>query len=184
MLRFEHCNVKTCANELLALGNDSMKMWYIFEWLAKHDELRYGTQAEIIKLYVDDELLGYGLFESYEARTDKIVHHQGVTYQDLGVIHFVVLQEHRNKGYATMLANALYKDIIKPLLERHRDVHAYVTATGRAVPLMERTDIPSINLIKQFYSDVSFKVKVIDYLREQESKNKKTIPAPLILACF
>ncbi|MFT6925658.1 MAG: GNAT superfamily N-acetyltransferase [Psychromonas sp.] len=168
MIRFEYCNVKTCANELLTLGNDDMKMWYIFKWLSKHDELQYGTQAEIIKLYVDDELLGYALLENFEARTDKIVHHQGVTYQDLGLIHFVVVREHRNKGYATMLANALYKDIIEPLLARHRDVHAYVTATDRAVPLMERTNIPAINLIKQSYSDVTFKVKVINYLREQE----------------
>ena len=178
MLRFEHCNVKTCTEELLALGNDSMKMWYIFDWLAKHDELRYGTQAEIIKLYVDDELVGYSLFESYEDRSDQIVHHQGVTYQDLGVIHFVTIDEHRNKGYATLLANALYKDIIEPMLARHRDVHAYVTATGRAVPLMERTDIPAINLIKQFYSELSFEVKVVNYLREQ--KNTVTGSADLV----
>jgi len=175
MLRFDHCNVKTCANELLALGNDNMKMWYIFEWLAKHDELQYGTQAEIIKLYVDGELVGYSLLENFEVRTDKIVHHQGVTYQDLGVVHFVTVHEHRNKGYATLLANALYKDIIEPMLARHSDVHAYVTATGRAAPLMERTDISSLNLIKQFYSDVSFKVKVVNYLREQEERVKGKI---------
>lgn len=172
MLRFELCNVKTCANELLALGNDNMKMWYIFEWLTKHDELRYGTQAEIIKLYANDQLVAYSLFENYEACTDKTYYHQGVTYQDLGVIHFVTVHEHCNKGYATLLANALYIDIIEPMLACYSDVHAYVVATGRAVPLMERTDIPSINLIKQFYSDVSFKVKVVNYLKEQEQRVK------------
>ena len=172
MLRFELCNVKTCAHELLTLGNDNMKMWYMFDWLTKHDELRYGTQAEIIKLYADEQLVGYGLLENYEACPDKIVHHQSITYQDLGVIHFVTVHEHRNQGYATLLANALYKDIIEPMLARHRDVHAYVVATGRAVPLMERTDIPSINLLKQFYSNVSFQVKVVDYLRAQKEKVK------------
>jgi GNAT superfamily N-acetyltransferase len=173
MLRFEHCNVKTCAHELLALGNDNMKMWYMFDWLTKHDELRYGTQAEIIKLYVDEQLVGYGLLENYEACPDRIVHHQSITYQDLGVIHFVTVHEHRNQGYATLLANALYKDIIEPMLARHRDVHAYVVATGRAVPLMERTDIPSINLLKQFYSNLSFQVKVVDYLRTQQERVKR-----------
>lgn len=168
MLRFEHCNVKTCANELLALGNNNMKMWYIFAWLAKHDELQYGTQAEIIKLYVDDKLVGYSLLENFEARTDKTVYHQGATYRDLGVVHFVTIDEHRNKGYATLLANALYNEVIKPMLARYSDVYAYVTATGRAGPLMERTDLPAINLVKQFYSDASFKDKVINYLAEQE----------------
>lgn len=172
MLRFEHCNVKSCANELLALGNNNMKMWYIFEWLAKHDELQYGTQAEIIKFYVDGELAAYSLLENFETRTDKIAEHQGVTYQDLGVIHFITLHEHRNKGYATLLADAMYKDIIEPMLVRHSDVHAYVVATGRAGPLMARTDIPAINLVKQFYSDVSFKVKVVDYLKGQEERVK------------
>lgn len=179
MLRFEHCNVKTCANELLALGNNNMKMWYIFEWLAENDELQYGTQAEIIKLYVNEQLVGYSLLENFEVRADKITHHQGITYQDLGVVHFVTVHEHRNKGYATLLANALYKEIIKPMLARHCDVHAYVTATGRAVPLMERTDIPSLNLITQFYSDLSFEVKVVNYLREQKEKIKDQI-APSI----
>ena len=172
MLRFEHCNVKTCADELLALGNNNMKMWYIFAWLAKHDELQYGTQAEIIKLYVDDQLVAYSLFENFEARTDKIVHHQGIIYQDLGVVHFVTVHEHRHKGYATLLANAMYKNIIEPMLARYRNVHAYVIATGRAVALMERTDISPINLIKQFYSDVSFETKVVNYLKTEICRGK------------
>ena len=167
MLRFEHCNVKNCANELLALGNNNMKMWNIFQWLAQHDELQNGTQAEIIKLYVDDELVAYSLLENYEARTDKTVHYPEATYQDLGVVHFVTLNEHRKKGYATLLADAMFKDVIEPLLIRHADVHAYVTATGRAAPLMARTEIHSRHLIKQFYSDASFKVKVVDYLADQ-----------------
>jgi len=168
MLRFDHCNVKTCTNELLALGQGNMKMWYIFEWLDTHEELQNGTQAEIIKLYVNEELVGYGLFENFEARVDKITYYQGETYQELGVIHFVTVMAHRNKGYATLLANALFKKIIEPMLSRYKDHHVYVTATGRAVPLMERTDISSKHLIKQFYSDLSFKEKVVDYLRKQE----------------
>ena len=168
MLRFEHCNVKTCADELLALGNNNMKMWNIFQWLVQHDELQYGTQAEIIKLYVDDELVAYSLLENYEARTDKTVHYPEATYQDLGVVHFVTLNDHRKKGYATLLADAMFKDIIAPLLARHTstysNVRAFVTATGRAAPLMERTDICPTQLIKQFYSDASFQVKVVDYL--------------------
>lgn len=169
MLRFEHCNVKTCANEMLALGNNNMKMWNIFEWLSKHDELQKGTQAEIIKLYVDDVLVAYSLFENFEARADKIVHHGDETYRDLGVVHFVTMDEQRKKGYATLLANAMYNDVIQPLLARHLNVYAFVTATARAVPLMERTYISSLNLIKQFYSDASFQVKVVDYLKAQET---------------
>ncbi len=136
MLKFEHCKVKNCVDELLALGNNNMKMWNIFQWLAQHDELQNGTQAEIIKLYVDDELVAYSLLENYEVRTDKTVRypevlhkdeqHKEVTYQDLGVVHFVTLDEHRKKGYATLLADAMFKDIIAPLLARHTGVHAFV----------------------------------------------------------
>ena len=176
MRRFEHCNVKTCVSELLALGNSNMKMWNIFEWLAKHDELQNGTQAEIIKLYVDDELVGYSLLENYQARTDKVTHHEGIRYQDLGVVHFITLQNHRNKGYATLLANAMYNDVVGPMLASYSDVdassHVYVTATGRAAPLMARTDISPVNLVKQFYSDTSFEVKVVNYLKEQEHSGK------------
>jgi hypothetical protein len=168
MLKFERCNVKTCVNELLALGNNNARMWNLFNWLANNDTLQHGSLAEIIKLYVDDELVGYSLLESYQARTDKCVQHQGITYQDLGVVHFRTLDLHRNKGYATLLADAMYHDIIEPLLARHTDVHAYITATGRAAPLMERTSIPAINLIKQFYSDVSFEEKVINYLNSKK----------------
>jgi hypothetical protein len=173
MLRFEHCNVKACVNELLALGNNNMKMWNIFEWLSQHDELQRGTQAEIIKLYVDDELVGYSLFENYQARTDKVTHHEGIRYQDLGVIHFITLENHRKKGYATLLANAMYNDVLEPILVSYSDVDAhyrvYVTATGRAAPLMERTNISPLHLIKQFYSDASFALKVANYLSAQDS---------------
>jgi hypothetical protein len=153
-------------HELLALGNNNPRMWNLFNWLATHDELQYGTQAEIIKLYVEDKLVGYSLLENYQARTDKVVQHKGVTYQDLGVVHFRTLDLYRNKGYATILANKMYNDIIAPMLERRSGVHAYVTATGRAAPLMERTDIASFNLVKEFYSDASFEVKVANYLNE------------------
>ena len=169
MLRFEHCNVKTCVNELLALGNSNAKMWNIFEWLAKHDELQHGTQAEIIKLYIKGELVAYSLFENYQARTDKRIQHEGITYQDLGVVHFITLENHRRKGYASDLANAMYNEVIKPMLAEysdvHSDTHVYVTATGRAAPLMERTNISPLNLIKQFYSNMSFETKVVKYLR-------------------
>lgn len=171
MLRFERCNVKDCVHELLALGNRNPRMWNLFNWLAEHDELQYGTQAEIIKLYVSDELAGYSLLESYQARTDKTVQHQGVIYQDLGVVHFRTLDDYRNKGYATLLAQAMYQDIIAPMLADHTDVHAFVAATGRAAPLMARTDIPAINLVKEFYSDTSFEVKVVNYFTEQTIQN-------------
>lgn len=173
MQRFEICNVKACVPELLALGNNNMKMWNIFQWLSQHDDLQNGTQAEIIKLYVDDELVGYSLLENYQARSDKITHYQGAypnrVYQELGVVHFITLEQHRNKGYATLLAEAMVKDIIQPMLDSDNDssVHSYVTATGRAVPLMERTDLPANKLIKQFYSLDSFEEKVVSYLRQQ-----------------
>ena len=163
MFRFEHCNAKTCTEELLSLGNHNMKMHYLFEWLSTHDELRYGTQAEMIKLYIDNELVGYSLFESFEARTDKTTQHQGITYQDLGVIHFVTFPQHRKKGIATQLADELVRKIIMPLLARHQDVHAFVIATGRAAPIMARTKIPECHLLQDFYSEASFQEKVADY---------------------
>lgn len=166
MLRFEHCKVNACVNELLALGNHNDKMWNIFSWLASHDELQYGTQAEIIKLYVDNTLIGYSLFENYEARNDKIIQHKEKVYRELGVVHFITLNAHRNKGYASLLADSLFTNIIAPMLARHQDVYAYVVATGRAAPLMERTKIPANNLIKQFYSDASFEEKVVNYLKQ------------------
>ncbi len=166
--------------ELLALGNNNMKMWNIFQWLAKHDELQHGTQAEIIKLYADEQLVAYSLFENYLVRGDKVIHHQDSVYKELGVVHFITLDQYRNKGYASQLANAMYSDIIEPMLATYSDshldlktdskMHVYVTATGRAAPLMERTDIPAINLIKQFYSDASFETKVANYLAEQACK--------------
>jgi hypothetical protein len=65
MSRFESCNIKTCVHELMALGNNNPRMWNLFNWLPTHDELQYGTQAEIIKLYVEDKLGGYSLLENY-----------------------------------------------------------------------------------------------------------------------
>jgi GNAT superfamily N-acetyltransferase len=167
MSRFERCNVKTCVHELMALGNNNPRMWNLFNWLATHDELQYGTQAEIIKLYVEDKLVGYSLLENYQARTDKVVQHKGVTYQDLGVVHFRTLDLYRNKGYATLLAKEMYSEIIAPMLACHTHVHGYITAIGRASPLMVRTDISPLNLLKEFYSDASFEMKVVNYFREQ-----------------
>ncbi|WP_350432570.1 GNAT family N-acetyltransferase [Shewanella sp. H8] len=161
MQRFEYCNANTCAEELLALGPVNMKMWYLFQWLTEHEQLRYGTQAEMVKLYINKELVAYGLLENYEARTDKTTLYEGDLYQDLGVVHFVTMPEHRKKGYASLVADVMYKDIIQPLLARHNDVRAYVTATERAVPLIQRTAIDAANLVTQFYSDATFLEKVV-----------------------
>ncbi|MFT2090580.1 GNAT family N-acetyltransferase [Paraglaciecola sp. 2405UD69-4] len=158
MHRFEYCNGKTCAEEMLALGQINMKMWYLFSWLSKHEKLQHGTQAEVIKLYVNQELVAYSVLENYQGRTDKETLFQGRLYQDLGVVHFVTLPQYRNKGYASLLANKMYQDVIQPLLSRHNSSskYVYVTATKRAVPLMERTGISDLNLVTEFYSDTSF----------------------------
>lgn len=173
MLRLEQGNVKDSVQEFLRLGNSNMKMWNIFQWLSKHKELQHGTQAEVIKLYCHNKLVGYSLIENFEARVDKSVRYKGTTYQDLGVVHFITLDQHRNKGYATLLADAMYSDIIQPMLTRHTQVHAFVTATGRAAPLMTRTGISPCHLVKQFYSEQSFKTKVIDYLAAQKLTSKR-----------
>ena len=160
MLHFERCNAKSCAEELLKLGQINMKMWYLFEWLTTHDDLRHGVQAEMVKLYLDDKLVAYSLLENYEACADKKTLFNDEVYQDLGVVHFITVPEYRNKGYASRLATEMYEGIIKPLLSRHTDVRAYVVATERAVPLMQRTSINPSNLVTQFYSDLTFKDKV------------------------
>jgi hypothetical protein len=167
MQRFEYCNAKDCAQELLALGQINMKMWYLFTWLTQHGQLQHGTQAEMIKLYVNEKLVAYSLLENYEAATDKKKWHEGVLYQDLGVIHFVTLPVHRKKGYASLVADLMYKDVIQPLLARYTNVYVYVTATEKAVPLMRRTGIEASNLVTQFYSDLSFKEKVVDRINPQ-----------------
>lgn len=164
MQRFEYCNANTCAEELLALGQVNMKMWYLFQWLTEHEQLRHGTQAEMIKLYVNEELVAYSLLENYEACTDRIKLYEGKLYQDLGVVHFVTMPEHRKKGYASIVADVMYNDVIKPLLARYSDVNVYVTATEQAVPLMQRTAIDASNLVTQFYSDLTFKEKVVDQI--------------------
>jgi hypothetical protein len=178
MQRFKFCNVKACIPELLALGNHNMKMWNIFQWLSQNDDLQYGTQAEILKLYVNDELVAYSLFENYLERTDKVTYYRGGTYseanyQELGVVHFVTFKQHRKKGYATSLADVMYSDILNPLLVRfcqhHCDIQPYITATGRAAPLMERTSLSPIYLIKEFHSVATFEKKVVDYLKTQRS---------------
>lgn len=164
MQRFEYCNATTCAEELLALGQVNMKMWYLFEWLTQHNQLRHGTQAEMIKLYVNEELVAYSLLENYEARTDKTTLYAGECYQDLGVVHFVTMPEHRKKGYASLVADVMYKDVIRPLLARHSQNKVYVTATAKALPLMLRTGINAANLVTQFYSNSSFKDKVAEHI--------------------
>ena len=161
MQRFEYCNANTCAEELLALGPVNMKMWYLFQWLTEHEQLRYGTQAEMVKLYVNKELVAYGLLENYEYRIDKKRFFEGTSYQELGVVHFVTMPEHRKKGYASLVADVMYTNIIKPLVARHNDVHAYITATSRAVPLIQRTEIDAANLVTQFYSEATFFEKVV-----------------------
>jgi len=164
MLRFEYDNAKNCAQELLDLGPINMKMWYLFEWLTLHDDLRHGTQAEIIKLYIDEQLVAYSLFENYEACLDKTRIFKDVIYKDLGVVHFVTLPAHRKKGYASFLSDVVYDKVLKPLLAQHSDVYAYIVATERAVPLMQRTAIKSSQLVTQFYSDVTFVDKVVNQI--------------------
>jgi GNAT superfamily N-acetyltransferase len=164
MQRFEYCNANTCAEELLALGQINMKMWYLFKWLTEHEQLRHGTQAEMIKLYVNEELVAYSMLENYETRTDKTKLYEGNLYQELGVVHFVTMPEYRKKGYASLVAEMMYNDVIKPLLARYKEVYAYVTATERAVPLMQRTAIDASNLVTQFYSDLTFKEKVVEQI--------------------
>ncbi|MFT5840768.1 MAG: hypothetical protein ACI9UT_003282 [Flavobacteriales bacterium] len=164
MHRFEYCNANTCVEELLDLGQVNMKMWYLFQWLAEHGKLRYGTQAEMIKLYVKEELVAYSLLENYEARKDKTKLYEGELYQDLGVVHFVTMPEYRKNGYASLVADVMYKYVIQPLLARHNNTYVYVTATEKAVPLMQSTGIDTSNLVTQFYSDMSFKEKVADII--------------------
>ena len=151
-------------------------MWNIFQWLSQHDQLQHGTQADIIKLYAHHELVAYCLLENYHARTDKRTPYKGVVYQDLGVIHFVTVDKHRNKGYASLLANALYESKVEPMLKAHHNHninHAFFTATGRAAPIMARTNIAAHHLVKQFYSDQSFATKVGDYLNNHEYHYEK-----------
>ena len=164
MQRFEICNAKSCAEELLALGQVNMKMWYLFEWLTRHDDLPHKTKAEVVKLYVDDVLVAYSLLENYEACIDKVKVFDDVVYQDLGVLHFVTIPEHRNKGYASQLASVMLCNIIEPLLARHLHVKAYITATERAVPLIQRAGISASHLVTQFYSDITFEQKVVKQL--------------------
>jgi hypothetical protein len=164
MHRFEYCNANTCVEELLALGQVNMKMWQLFQWLAEHGQLQHGTQAEMIKLYVKEELVAYSLLENYQVREDKSKCFEGKLYKELGVVHFVTMPEHRKKGYASLLAEAMYNEVIHPLLVRYSsaEVYVYVTATEKAVPLMQRTKIDACNLVTQFYSDLTFKQKVVE----------------------
>jgi hypothetical protein len=168
MQRFEYCNANTCAEELLALGQVNMKMWYLFQWLTKHKQLTFGTQAEMIKLYVNEALVAYSLLENYEARADKIKLYEGELYQELGVVHFVTMPEHRKQGYASLVADVMYKDVIKPLLTRHvnadANVNVYVVATKKAATLMQNTGLSASDLVTQFYSELSFKQKVVEVI--------------------
>lgn len=70
------------------------------------------------------------------------------------------MPKYRKKDYVSLVADVMYKDVIQPLLARHSNTHVYVTATEKAVPLMQRTGIDAANLVTQFYSDLSFKEKV------------------------
>jgi len=108
--------------------------------------------------------VAYSLLENYEARTDKTTLFEEQLYQDLGVVHFVTIPEYRKKGYASLVADVMYKDVIQPLLARHSNMHVYVTATEKALPLMQRTGIDAVNLVTQFYSDITFKQKVAEHI--------------------
>jgi hypothetical protein len=160
-LRLEHCMANTCAEELFIFSKENNINYAVYEWLITHESLEYGTKVELIKLYSNNELVGYASIENFESRNDKTNYHQGIAYQELGLIHFVTSLNHRNKGFATLLSNAFYSDIIKPLLERH-DNNSFIISTGRATPLIERTGINMDRVLLEFYSDASFIRKVVN----------------------
>lgn len=105
-------------------------------------------------------------WNNYEARADKIKLYEGELYQELGVVHFVTVPEHRKQGYASLVAGVMYKDVIKPLLTRHvnADANVYVIATKKAAALMQNTGLSASNLVTQFYSELSFKQKVVEVI--------------------
>lgn len=137
------------------------RMGTMYTWLMKHGSLEHGTVLEAIKLYCDNELVAYAVFESYEHRSDKVITVDGESYRDLGMVHFRTKPECRGRGYATMLADALYTDVISPLLAQH-EKNSFVMATGDAIQLMKRSGMDMNRLSTSFYSDVSFKEKVLD----------------------
>jgi hypothetical protein len=92
----------------------------------------------MIKLYVNQQIVAYNLLENHEARTDKTTLYEGELYQDLGVVHFVTMPEYRKKGYASLVVDVMYKDVIQPLLARYSNTNVYVSATEKVVPLMQR----------------------------------------------
>jgi hypothetical protein len=161
------CNAKERKQELFEFAAKNGEMSFMFEWLFTHDELQYGTQAEMVLLYVDNELVSYGLLEDWQFRTDKTNVDNGQVYRNLGLIHFVTKHEDRRKGYGTILAKRLYTDIIEERLEAHKgddNINFYMTAGGAAA-LMKKSGIRPYALIPQMYSDVSFPIKVVKYLK-------------------
>jgi hypothetical protein len=49
----------------------------------------------------------------------------------------------------------MHKNVIQPLLARNSDIdcdnNVYITATEKAVPLMQRTGIDASNMVPHFY---------------------------------
>lgn len=171
MIRFEKCMATDCIEEMIAFKNENYKMETMFNAIHENGKLNHGTVAELVKLYVDETLVGYSLFENYEKREGKSLTHNDIQYNDLGVVHFVTSSEYRGKGYASKLADEMFKRIVNPLLNKYGD-NSYVVATGRAVPLMQRTKLDSNKLVTQFYSEVTFEEKVVNYLAEQSELMK------------
>jgi hypothetical protein len=64
------------------------------------------------------------------------------------------------------MAKEMYSKIIAPMLACHTHIHGYTTSIERASPLMVRTDISPLNLLKEFHSDASFEMKIVNYFRE------------------
>jgi GNAT superfamily N-acetyltransferase len=166
MIRFEHCMAADCIEEMIAFKNENYKMETMFNAIHENGKLKHGTVAELVKLYVDETLVGYSLFENYEKREGKSFSHNDIQYNDLGVVHFVTSSEYRGRGYASKIAEEMFKRIINPILNKYGD-NSYVVATGRAVPLMQRTNLDSDKLVTQFYSEVTFEEKVVNYLAAQ-----------------
>jgi hypothetical protein len=159
--RFEHSMINTCADELLKFAKENNFKYFLYEFLLENGELQHGMKVEIIKLYCNDDLVGYASIESNEFRKDKVTIYNQTVYQDLGLIHFATALNHRNKGYASLLANIFYKDVVTPLFSRH-DKNSFIIATGRAIALIERTGIDMDRVVLDFYSPITFENKVIN----------------------
>ncbi len=162
-LTFVRGTANESAHELLSFTKRNNIIHNLFEWLTSHDELQHGATAEVIKLYNDNVLVGLAWIENFEARTDKFTKFNNTIYQDLGLVHYAVDLEHRNKGYGSLLADQMHEKIVKPLLSRYND-YAFILATGRAYKLISRTGVNMARVVPDFYSEKTFERKVVNLL--------------------